>query len=235
MFKRSEILNKFFSVFLSFSIVFQSFLPGLQYLSDVSIAKAQEATESAVVEENTQSTGTPAVSESPTPEVSTDPTPTTEPSITEEPTVTPQLTPEPSPTPIPEDQTIEQSPNITENQPNAPPAELTFTPTPPETPTPIQSEPTPTVQIENEVNHGNLSAIVLPNISADSIQELDLTSAIVESSATLKTDKADYAPTDTVLITGTSLDANTTYILTISSSNPPAVNESVQITTDQNG
>jgi len=61
---------------------------------------------------------------------------------------------------------------------------------------------------------------ILKDVSAPSI---DL-NTVVEGSASLITDKADYAPTDTALITGSNLIPNTEYTLVISSSDNPVVN-----------
>jgi len=79
-----------------------------------------------------------------------------------------------------------------------------------------------------------LATVVLENVAANSL-ELDLATEDIEQSASLVTDKADYAPTDTVLISGSDFTPNENYTLTISSTDEPPVNFEAQVTADENG
>ncbi len=74
--------------------------------------------------------------------------------------------------------------------------------------------------------------MILDNVKADT---LNLDSIDPSTSATLTTDKADYAPTDTAVITGTGFKSNHTYDLTIKSDDSPAISTTVEITTDDQG
>ncbi len=97
---------------------------------------------------------------------------------------------------------------------------------------PNEKAPTTPATVETETTEqGELSVAITQNVKADS---LDLGS-IDTSSAQLSTDKGDYAPTDTVVITGTLLTPNQDYTLFISSSDPPAVTYNTQVTTDSQG
>src|SRR3989344_3136900 len=53
--------------------------------------------------------------------------------------------------------------------------------------------------------------------------------------ATVTTDKADYAPTEVVFITGTNFDPNTDYRLVIFSNDEPEVSFETTVTTNENG
>lgn len=95
------------------------------------------------------------------------------------------------------------------------------------------ASPTPTPTPLPDLNE-QLSIAIIDNTAAASIEEFDLT--VTESgSAQLATDKTDYAPTDTALITGAGFQGNTTYSLTISSSDDPATSTTVEVTTDADG
>lgn len=155
-------------------------------------------------------------------------TPTTEPTPTDTPTETPTAAPSETPTPTPDNQTT--SPSGSNNEP------------PKETGPPQQGDildgafteatPTSTVTVVEPVEEGVLQAVVLQNVDAVS---LDLDNVNPSNSATLATDKADYAPTDTAIITGTDFTPGETYNLTISSLDPPATSTIIQVTADENG
>ncbi|MBI4038117.1 hypothetical protein HY387_00480 [Candidatus Daviesbacteria bacterium] len=122
----------------------------------------------------------------------------------------------------------------------SPSSEPSPSPTPSETPTPtpIESGPTATPEVSpspSPTAEGQLTAVVLSDTSASSVTSLDLDPVDVTSSASLITDKADYAPTDTVVISGTGLKVNTTYTLVITSDGPPALEFSTQVTTNEKG
>ncbi|PIP17182.1 MAG: hypothetical protein COX44_01285, partial [Candidatus Portnoybacteria bacterium CG23_combo_of_CG06-09_8_20_14_all_37_13] len=100
--------------------------------------------------------------------------------------------------------------------------------------TPAENTPTPTVTVEQPTENGQINAVILKNVEADSIP-LDLVSENIEGSATLVTDKADYAPTDTALISGSGFNPGEIYTLIISSTDEPPVNFEAQVTADENG
>ena len=66
------------------------------------------------------------------------------------------------------------------------------------------------------------------------LPEFDLDSQ-EESSATLTTDKPDYAPTETVVISGSGFEANTGYTIIVSSTDEPAVTHTDSVTADDQG
>ncbi len=94
----------------------------------------------------------------------------------------------------------------------------------------IKISPTEPVGIDKAVEEGEVSVVIFENVAAPS---LDLESVTAETSATLTTDKADYAPTDTAIITGKGLLSSTIYKLYVLSSDEPEVNFSIDITTDE--
>jgi len=79
---------------------------------------------------------------------------------------------------------------------------------------------------------GNLSARVAKNVDAVT---LDLGAQEMESSATLVTDKADYAPTDTVVITGTDFNPGEDYALAVISQDEPPVYFETEVKTNRSG
>ncbi|MGB9911261.1 MAG: SdrD B-like domain-containing protein [Microgenomates group bacterium] len=89
--------------------------------------------------------------------------------------------------------------------------------------------------VKEQPEKGELTALILDNVSTESVNSLDLDVQNIAQSAQLATDKADYAPTDTVLISGSGFSPNGTYALIISSDDQPAVYFETQITTDENG
>ncbi|OGG23640.1 hypothetical protein A3A79_00330 [Candidatus Gottesmanbacteria bacterium RIFCSPLOWO2_01_FULL_43_11b] len=96
----------------------------------------------------------------------------------------------------------------------------------------VSSTIMPTPQVSSATTEeGQVNAILLHEVEANS---LDLDS-VDPKSATLSTDKADYAPTDTVVITGTNFDPNTNYTLSITSGDEPAYSFQTAITTDGEG
>lgn len=209
-------LHRLISFFLSFSLLFQSFTPAIIY--------AQEATQSADVQTGTvdpsptppEPTPTEVVTPAPTEEIT--PTPTEELTPTPDATLTPEVTPTPTlevtvtpdATPSPEP-TLEPTQAITETSP--PPEPSTETPTPIPTPSPEPS-PTPTPTPTPELT---------TNPSSDPLL------------ASLFTDKFDYSPTDTVIITGTNLPPFQTLSIIISSTDDPAISFSDFVFTDGAG
>ena len=204
---RKSFLKKIFVSIGALAILSQSLSPYLVLLPQK--AYAQEAPQDATITPTPTDTVTPAPTDSITPTPTDVPTPTN--------TVTP------TPTDVPTN-TVTPTPTPTDNL--SPPANnsTSVTPTPSETAT-----PTP---IETSTGNEKLSMTLLKNVSAPSI---DLSAVVSQGSASLTTDKPDYAPTDTALITGSNLNPNGQYILVVSSDNEPKVNFETSVTADDKG
>lgn len=174
-----------------------------------------------------EATSTPEATIAPTSEPSASPTTTPVDLVTPTPEVTP--TAEPSFTPIPSDQPI---------QTQAPESNPTTQGPPEQTNSSIPSA-TPTATPEASVENGELLVTILENTKATSVEQVlegfDLNYEQTETSATLITDKADYAPTDAVLITGTGFTPNETYKLVITSEDEPKVNFEDQVIANDKG
>ena len=218
--KRRLIFHKTVSLLSGFLLVLQSIVPTALFLTQV---HAQEtiASETAIIV-------TPTEEITPTQE----PTPTIIPTITETPTPTEEITPTPEPTGIAPTPT--EVPQPTETGPPPTPTQeqgqildglSTVAPTqPPSTPAPTITP----VQPET----GDIQATIIKNVAAPT---LDLDGVNPDGSAQLSTDKADYAPTDTAIITGSDLTPGKTYSLTISSTDDPATSKTVSVTADDKG
>ncbi|MDD5415869.1 MAG: hypothetical protein PHE48_02575 [Candidatus Daviesbacteria bacterium] len=170
---------------------------------------------------------TPEPSPSVTPILEPIPSPTVEPTITSE--ASPVLTPSPSPSieSLPTDQVESSSTSEpTVGQPNAPPE----IPVPSDAPTP---SPSPTITPVPNIQ-GHLAATIVESSALNSLN-LDLNPANTNTSASLTTDKPDYAPTEMVIISGTDFLPNTTYTLRIASSDPPPVDFQAEVTTNDKG
>ena len=160
---------------------------------------------------------TPIVEETATPTASVEPTPTEVATSTPEATLeaSPTATPieEPTQTPQPEVQsaTNENSLNL------APPSE---------TPT-VTS--TPEVTIVTPENEGVITTEIVENQNPFPVTVQN------NSWFSLTTDKLDYAPTETAIITGSDFTANKTYQITVSSTDDPATSRTSDITTDLDG
>lgn len=155
------------------------------------------------------------------------PTPTPEESPA--PTGSPTLDPSPTPEPI-----ATHSPFI---EPSSTPSPI-FTPTLASEPTPFVSPPEP-----NESQGTNLesssSPELSPALSASDVQEPDSLNQSLQNLLTsifsLTTDKQDYGPTESVVISGSGLQPITIYSLTVSSTDDPAVNFTTPVVTDISG
>ncbi|MFH0749833.1 MAG: SdrD B-like domain-containing protein [Candidatus Gottesmanbacteria bacterium] len=216
--KRRLLFQKTVSLITGFLLVFQSLTPGFFIASQVA---AQDATV----------TETPT----PTPVITPEPTQIVEPTQTPTPAIEPtqEITPTPTEEVTP---TIEPTTPTPENTPSDPPKETgppaddkkgeildgvsTESPTPVPTITPIQPET------------GEIQATILKNIAAPT---LDLDGVNPDGSAQLSTDKADYAPTDTAIITGTDFTPGRTFQLIISSQDEPATSITADVTADEKG
>ena len=139
-----------------------------------------------------------------------------------------EITPSPEPTP-----TAETTPT--------PEPTLTATPTPEITPTPtleVTPEVTPTPLPDTNPVDPDLSTT--PSDPVPSLTpSVDLDSPDAQGSAqltpSLSTDKDDYAPTETVIISGSDYQPNTTYTLVISSQDEPTVRYETTITSTEDG
>lgn len=232
-----KILNKFLSFLSVFVLLFSQISAPLQVL-------AQEAS---LLPEVTQS---PAPTEQPFPSETPIPAPTSEPTAVEpsiESSVTPTPSPEtqgsqvseptPTPTPAPNTDSVNPSPSDETNStssdtnpqglPNAPPSD-----SPSPTPT-VNPTPTPSVTTE-PTETGHLSATVIDNSSVANLK-LGLNPTNETSSATLTTDKTDYSPSETAIISGSGLHPDTTYTLVVTSEDPPAVHFEASVTTNTSG
>ncbi len=217
--RKLKKLQKVFSVFSIFSLIFQISSGIFLYQPIFAQGATPTPTPTVTIEPTPIPTETPVITSSPepeiTPEISPTPDITPTPEITVEPSATPELTNSPEPTEVvPQPETV--SPN---NQPQAPPQET--------------ASSTPQVQgVQTE--NGHLAAVILEETKAASIDKLDLDFQ-TEGSAKIVTDKLDYAPTDTVLITGTGFTPNKDYTLIITSQDQPPVNFETKLTADDKG
>lgn len=224
---RVRLAQKIFSIFTSFLMLANTVLPTASYLVATSPAYAQE-NDIAQNEPTPEPTVTPEPPAEPTltPTETPTPTPPTEeitPTPTEvSPTPTETLTPTPTPHPQPNNAPAVSSDEPSNSQSSAEPA-------PSETPTQM-----PTIALTSVPElTGELSAIVVEGGTPTSNFDLDTQEAI--SSATLTTDKPDYAPTDLAIVTGTGFLASTTYTIIVSSTDEPAVSNSDSVITDDSG
>lgn len=231
-------LRKNVAIFLSFfSLVSNMLQPAFIAISmapvvSPRVAYAEDsATPSASVEIDPVATVAPSAipsaepttspTASPLDEILSSPAPSATPIAS--PLASPTATPEPSP--APSESTTTQATN----------EESTPTPEPSATPLPsptANASYVPTVVPTPSM--GEMHAVILPHVAANSVEIVDLT-INEEGSATLTTDKADYAPTDTALITGAGFESGDTYSLTISSTDDPATSTTVSVTADSEG
>ncbi len=221
MYRFRQAAQKFLTFIALASILTQSLSPYMYVLPRV--AYAQEATPTPA------DSPTPTDTVAPTPTDTVAPTPTD--TITPTPTdsVTPTDVPQETVTPVPTDSPTTAPTDQVNN--NSPPSNENNSSNESSTPT-VTSEPSPASNAADATQEGDLSIAILDNTSAPSI---DLNSYEAQGSASLTTDKTDYAPTDTALITGSNLTPNTTYNLTISSDDPPATSTTVQVTSNESG
>lgn len=216
-------LQKFVSIFSALFLLIYSFTP---YLS-LSSVRAQSADPTPTTEITPPQDNTPTPVPEVSPTIAPSPTDTPAPTDTVQPTPTgDQLTPSPTDTPVPS----ETGPPPQNNDNGSGSNNDSTSVTPPPTPT-VSVSPTETPTPDE---HGDLSVTLLPNTKADSLN-LNLDAQDVATSASLVTDKADYAPTDTVFVTGLKFNPGETYSLTISSSDSPAVSFETKVTADASG
>lgn len=235
---RRALGKKLLSFVAMYAILIQSLSPFLALAP--SQVFAQDATVTPTPTDTPTDTPTPTVDQT---QVTATPTPTVDPSI-----ITPTDTPTDTVTPTPTDTTIVE-PTPTPNDPGS----LTPAPVDNLSPPPAdnssantsnlsnpstnsgqadQTTPTPTPTQQENTGDEQLNLVILDNVSAPSI---DLQAVADSGSAVLTTDKPDYAPTDTALITGSGLLPNTAYTLKVWSDDPPPTGVEAQVTSDENG
>lgn len=83
--------------------------------------------------------------------------------------------------------------------------------------------------------NGDLNTFVAENVKANSVDLNSIDPENTKQTAELATDKADYAPTDTVIVSGTGFAGGKTYILKISSKDLPPVTHTAEVTADAKG
>lgn len=234
---RRKIHSKLLAVLASFSLFVQVLQPVFVYAQEL-------PSPTPTVSETPIATETPAETASPSPIDTVIPSPTEVVSATptETPIETPVETVSPTPTdsevlpptPSPTDATVitetpgsqdsggsNQSSENTSSQPPTPSVSASVAPT-----------STPGA---GEEKIGHINAVLLEGSVQDVNSALQNLSFAVESSATLVTDKPDYAPTEVVVISGTGFTKDKEYTLLISSTDPPTVEFSTTVLTDSNG
>lgn len=208
----NKSLKKTFSVIATIATLFNSLGAPVSVI-------AQEITPDPTPTETVQPTDSPTPTITPTAE----PTMTAEPTPSETATPTPEATVEPSPTDLAtptapsSDQPEVQSQTNENVQSQGPPAETII--------------PTSTVTSVQPEKEGSLTTTVVENIDLSTV--ILLNSNV--DSPTVTTDKADYAPTDVVLVSGTGFTPEKTYTLVISSTDEPPVTASDSVTADSQG
>ena len=209
---KKTFLRKLINFISIVAILSQSLTPYAVLLPQPSYAQTVDQTTQAPTPTPDQTTVTPTPTTAPT---STSITPTPTDTVT----VTPTPTPDQStltPTPTVDPSTLTATPTPVDN--NSPPATNDATNTNNQnllnnqTPTPTPTNNSNQSSLGNE--HVNMT--ILKNVSAP---QIDLGQTASQQSAVLTTDKPDYAPTDTALITGTGFTQGATYTLLITSVN----------------
>ncbi len=213
-------LNKILSVIATFALLFNSLSPSLVVL-------AQEATTTPIPEATPTDTPTPTEE----PAILPSSSPTTTPEVSPSPTDI--MTPTPIVTPTPDTQVLKASTPADTPVANKEPENDQTTTGPP---TSDQPESTPEVTSETPTENGTISATILQDESIDTsfLDQFDI-SYKDEGSATISTDKLDYAPTDTAIITGSGFLPGKTYTIKITSSDEPAVDFSDSLTANDQG
>ena len=186
--KKINLLNRLFSAVASFALLVNSIV------YPFSVAYAQEEPTPTPTEISTETpTITPEVTPTPTNELT--PTPEITPTPTEEITPTPTEITEPTPT-------VEATTTEQPSRGNSQPSDNSGQESSPE----VTAIPTET---------GTIQAIIIQDVAATSI-ELTSLNYNSDGTASITTDKLDYAPTDVVVITGTGFAASKEYDLIIS-------------------
>ncbi len=218
---------KLFSYTVAILLVIQSLILYLNHGAvRAQTAQDQQAEQSPTPPPDQQPTAVPTPDDQ-SPTVS--PTPEETPGTTESPT--PEATPETTVTPSDQNQGTSNSNDTssnstTDNSSNSQNQNAGTTASPTES-----QSPTPTSTQEDQ--KGTLSAVVLKAIGPTPSINLDYHDTA--TSASLTTDKKDYSPTATVIVTGSNFNPGETYLLGISSTDPPPVNFETNLKADEKG
>jgi uncharacterized repeat protein (TIGR01451 family) len=201
-------MKKLLSFIASFSLLLNSF-----YVPAIAIAQELSGTPepTPVAEETTSPIASIEATASPTENPTQEPTTEATPSL--EPTVEPTETPVENPTPEPQLET--QSPTNENSEILAPPTETPTT--------------TPETIIETPEAEGIITTEIVENQNPFPVTVQN------NSWFSLTTDKLDYAPTETAIITGSDFTPNKTYEITVSSSDDPTTSRTQNIKTDPDG
>jgi len=127
---------------------------------------------------------------------------------------------------------------ITETAPTATPEDIPSQ-DPESTPTvqgPPEASSTPTIAPESSEENTKLSAVILENEKIDTsvLDNFDF-EYTEDGSASISTDKLDYSPTDTAVISGTGFIPEKTYTINVISSDEPAVDFKDTLTANDKG
>jgi hypothetical protein len=134
----------------------------------------------------------------------------------------------------PADQVLTPIVEPTQEAPTVLPTEIpTVSPASTVVVTPSETTDTPTPVVVETAEGGEVTTMVVDNKSAESIDELNLDPETVVQNPSVVTDKADYAPTDAVVITGTGFSPNSSYIIYITADGGFSYSEN--LTTDEQG
>ena len=224
---KTRILFKIFNLLASFLIAVWPVVPALPLLPSVLPVYAQEADASPSPTPSDNPSSEPTASPNPTIDPASSPMPEESPAPSEQPAVSPSHSPSDEsqndnsslPSTDQNNQNSSEDQNNGSNENKAPPSS--------------SPSPTPSIAVDNnKEGEGQVTAEILSTASAQDTLGLDLVSLESEGSATLSTDKPDYAPTDVALITGSNFSANATYNLVITSDN---LEFSDNVTTDESG
>jgi uncharacterized repeat protein (TIGR01451 family) len=208
--KQQRTGQKILSIFSSFVLLFNTFLPTVSYLASTTPAYAEEvATEETVVAQ-----------EATEPEVVVEEEQSVEASQTE-------ASDTQSDTPTSEAENPQESQESTDEET----APVLVTEAPQATASGDEVDETSEEIVEEETS-GELLAL---KVDSSTSTPIDLSSEESNSSATLSTDKEDYAPTEEVLISGSGFEVNTEYLIVISSEDEPAVSHEAAVTSDEDG
>ena len=197
--------------------------PALPLVVNPSYIYAQE--EQAVQEQ--PNTSEPAVSQVSSPQPAPAPSEEPQASPAPEPSISPSESPSSSSSSDQNDQSNSEGQGNGSNENKAPPIQSSPSPGP-------SSSATLGVEVNNSADVGEVHAEILTTSQAQDLG-LDLTTLESEGSAQVTTDKSDYTPTEVVVITGSGFGKETSYTLSITSNDPPPVNFSTDIKTDENG
>lgn len=225
-----KIWQKTIAVVSTFALLFNSLAAPLTVLAQSS---TPEPTSTPVESPVPTETATPTESPSVTMEPSSTPTSTPNASPTDSailaPTETPLATDSASPEPSPTDQPVQNQDQNSNPTTQGPPSdsEQSVTDEPSASPS---ITPTATPNIPEE--EGILTTTVIEDVD---LSEIVLLNSEVDGNSNIVTDKADYAPTDIVLITGTNFTPEKSYTLEVSSNDEPPVTASDTVTTDPEG